>query len=169
MTAMAAHTINGAAVERAPEAAGASPAPVASYDLPAPPSTNALFRNVKGKGRVKTREYRDWAMHAGWSLKSQGIVTIDDRCIVLIGVERHSMQADIDNRVKATLDVLVDNGIIRDDSLVTAVFSVWQPKANHMARIQIFKSERMTLEYIPSHDGASGAVFINAPYDNGDN
>ncbi|MCC0013839.1 MAG: RusA family crossover junction endodeoxyribonuclease [Rhodobiaceae bacterium] len=168
MGAMRAAIDKGAAVERAPEAAGVTPAPVASYDLPAPPSANALFRNVKGRGRVKTKEYRDWAMHAGWSLRGQGITTIDERCIVLIGVERHSLEADIDNRAKATLDVLVEHGVLRDDNLVTGVFPVWQPKANHMARIKIFKCQHMMLEFIPSQDGASGAVIVHAPFQPGD-
>ena len=168
MGAMLAAMDKGAAVERAPEAAGVTPTPVASYDLPAPPSTNALFRNVKGRGRVKTKDYLDWEMHAGWSLRAQGIVRVEEYCVVIVGVERHSLQADIDNRLKATLDVLVKNGVLRNDNLVTAALPVWQPKANHMARVMIFKCQHMMLEFIPSQDGASGAVIVHAPFQPGD-
>ncbi len=42
------------------------------YRLPAPPSVNNLFRNVPGKGRVRSSEYVAWCEAAGWSLRAQG-------------------------------------------------------------------------------------------------
>jgi Holliday junction resolvase RusA-like endonuclease len=47
------------------------PAPVISFTCAAPPSTNALYANVPGKGRVRTKRYRDWAKTAGWEVKLQ--------------------------------------------------------------------------------------------------
>ena len=40
---------------------------------PRPPSANALYSNVRGKGRVKTRQYRDWiwpSSEPGWGIKT---------------------------------------------------------------------------------------------------
>lgn len=156
---------NGDIPPNSPLATGVTPppAPVASLILPAPPSVNAMFRNAPGKGRVKTRDYHDWSEHAAWSIRSQKPASIRERCVVLLGVERHAAHADIDNRNKAVLDALVTAGVIKDDSLVTAIFSVWHPAANHLAHVQIYPCQPMTLTFHPSRNGASGTVIVNAP------
>lgn len=41
------------------------------FRLPAPPSTNNLYRNVSRKGRVKTAAYKAWCEYAGWDVKAQ--------------------------------------------------------------------------------------------------
>lgn len=85
--------------------------------LPWPPSTNALFRNVPGHGRVATKEYKAWLTEAGWTLNAQhppkfaGAVTV--------GIELcppHGRAFDVDNRAKSCLDLLVKHRIIRDDN-----------------------------------------------------
>lgn len=37
----------------------------------APPSTNSLYANVPGKGRVRTAAYKTWIKTAGWEIKAQ--------------------------------------------------------------------------------------------------
>lgn len=148
---------------------GLPPAPVATFTLPEPPSTNNLFKNVKGVGRVRTSHYQDWLMCAITAMRVQNIKNVDCRCIVIVGVERNSMQADIDNRLKATLDAIVKAGVLSDDSLVTAALPVWLPKANAMAHVQIFECRHpLTLTIHPAQDGASAAVIVSAPQHEGE-
>ena len=150
-----------------PDAAGAGnlpPVPAASFTLPSPPSTNKLFRNVAGKGRVRTSAYVDWRMQALTAIRLQKIAPVGGRVIVLVGVERHSGQADIDNRLKAALDAIVDAGVIEDDRFVAAAFPFWMPPANHLAHVAIYPCQRLTLTFHPSQNGASGALVVNAPF-----
>jgi hypothetical protein len=44
---------------------------VIAFTCPAPPSANALFANVPGRGRVRTARYQKWAETAGWEIKVQ--------------------------------------------------------------------------------------------------
>lgn len=46
---------------------------------------------------------------------------------------------------------------------MTAAFAFWSPKANHLAHVAIYPCQRMTLTFHPSHDGASGALVVDAP------
>ena len=153
---------------QASEAAGYPPYPAASFTIPAPPSTNALFKNVPGKGRVRTTHYLDWQASALAALRMQRVKNVDGPCFVVLGVERHSLQADIDNTAKATFDLIVKGGVLSDDSLITGCALVWLPRANGLAHVQIFPCQRLTLAFHPSHDGASGAVVISAPFENGE-
>lgn len=36
-----------------------------------PPSTNNLFRNLPGRGRVRSDKYKAWQKEAGWEIKDQ--------------------------------------------------------------------------------------------------
>jgi Holliday junction resolvase RusA-like endonuclease len=88
--------------------------PACRFTCPQPPSTNNLFRNVPGKGRVRTRAYKQWIERAGWEVKIQRPVPVEGRVRMLIeGV----MRIDVDN-VKAIPDLAKKLGIIGDDRLV---------------------------------------------------
>lgn len=87
--------------------------------LPAPPSTNALYANVPGKGRVKTLAYRSWLNAAGWDVAQQrqepikGEIAIDILC-----EKRQGRRPDLGNMDKAIEDLLVRHALIEDDSKV---------------------------------------------------
>lgn len=138
-----------------------------TFTMPVPPSVNQLFRNVPGRGRVKTRVYDDWRGHAATSIRLQSVPHIDGPVIALFGVERQSSVADIDNRIKAMLDAIVAARIIRDDNQVTAFAAAWLPPANGLAHVQIFPADRLGIEFHPSPDGATGGWF-SAPQPHGD-
>jgi Holliday junction resolvase RusA-like endonuclease len=90
--------------------------------LPPPPSVNRAFRNVAGKGRVKTRDYRDWRKNAVLAIYAQ--VRADQRIGGSVAVTVSlptSMQGDIDNRIKGLLDALVASQRIDDDKHVTTI------------------------------------------------
>ena len=107
--------------------------------LPMPPSTNALYANVSGKGRVKTAAYRQWIHDAGWQLQSQRPGRIEGRyhIEIILSFPSNARSIDLDN-VKAISDLLVKHGVIEDDSLAES-FSVRRGSLGEGARVVIWK------------------------------
>lgn len=85
-----------------------------AFAVPCPPSVNALYLNVPGKGRVKTRRYRDWIKEAGLMVMASRVGCIDGPVKVDIALPQ-SMRGDTDGRIKALLDLAVRLGLIEDD------------------------------------------------------
>ena len=85
--------------------------------VPAPPSTNNLYLNAKGKGRVKSPEYRAWidATAGLWAeLASPESYPCEFYVIFQGKWDRHR---DGDNAFKPLLDACVAAGVIAGDSL----------------------------------------------------
>jgi crossover junction endodeoxyribonuclease RusA len=97
-------------------------------DLPKPPSVNALFSNVPGRGRVKSKEYRDWIEAAGWTLLSQKPAHVTGP-VSLDYLMHDSGRVDLGNLEKPLTDLLVTHGIIEDDkrSIVRRITLEWSP------------------------------------------
>jgi len=148
--------------------AASSLASPVTFTMPVPPSVNQMFRNVRGKGRVKTEAYEQWRAAARTSLRLQSLQPVMGRVVVIFGVERGSLAADIDNRIKAMLDAIVTAGVIEDDNRVTAFAAAWLPQANGLAHVQIIPSAEVGIEFHPSKDGATGGWFISAPQQDGE-
>lgn len=143
----------------------AAPAPVA-FTMPLPPSTNKLFRNVPGRGRVKTAEYLDFTQIGVVAIRNQRVPAVPGRVVVVYGFERlgrNAFDADVTNRVKAIEDTIVKAGVIEDDSLVVATALSWLPRANGLAHVQIYPVAEMAVRFHPSPDGACGAWIVQAP------
>lgn len=138
------------------------PATVTVVHVPVPPSVNKLFRNVPGKGRAKTREYRDWQAVARRELRRQKPTFFDGKVVILITVERHDKSSDIDNRVKALLDAL-KGIVIVDDKHVVAFATCWAPKDIGVARIAVMPACDLGLTFRLHADGGSGGWFLNPP------
>lgn len=86
-------------------------------ELPYPPTLNTCFQNVPGRGRVITPKYREWINEALWMLKSQKPSKFDVEVSISIGIVAPDRRArDIDNLIKACLDILVKGSVIKDDS-----------------------------------------------------
>lgn len=94
-----------------------------------PPSTNHLYFNVPGRGRVKTRQYSDWLYQAGLLLKSQITGRLMGRVDIKIQVEDKHSRRDISNTIKPLEDLLVDCGAIQDDRSkhVRSIKAEWAP------------------------------------------
>lgn len=90
-----------------------------------PPSANACFSNVKGKGRVRTKRYNTWIAAAGWDFNGKGKVSGRFACVITIDRSKRRSNADIDNRIKPTLDLLQKHGLIEDDKLCESVTCKW--------------------------------------------
>jgi len=91
-----------------------------------PPSSNHMFVNVPGRGRVKSKEYRAWVAQMGAFLNAACRGRMVGRANVSIFLE-NIPGADIDNRIKPVLDLLVTVGILADDSSkhVRSVSATW--------------------------------------------
>lgn len=86
--------------------------------LPLPPSTNALFRNVRGIGRVKASGYRRWLISAsayGITQKPPGGFPHFARDFEIIVLIPANTRGDCDNRCKAVIDLCTAWHIISDD------------------------------------------------------
>lgn len=151
-------------------AAAAAPA-CTTLVVPAPPSANRIWRSTPGSTQPRrSKEYLTWLNEAGWMIREQmargDCEKVSGRVVVLIGVERESLNADIDNRCKAMLDLLVKQKVIDDDRYVTGVALAWMPRGAKKApqcRVVIAPAVSTTVLFHPSPDGATGGWFIDAP------
>lgn len=91
-----------------------------SVEIPVPPSVNAAFFNRAagsgGRGRGKTKAYRDWLATAGWKVKAE--VSAAERVSGPFRISINlpaTMNGDIDNRVKGIVDLLVACDRVDDD------------------------------------------------------
>jgi Holliday junction resolvase RusA-like endonuclease len=153
--------------KRSPPASKSAPGAITFITIPLPPSVNALYRNLPGKGRVKTQAYKDWAGRAGWILKSQNPQPVPGRVVIVLSVERNSAASDIDNRSKAVLDLLVDQKIIKNDNLVTALATVWAPSGTGQARVAVVPSNDLVMDLKVSDDKSTGGWFLRPPEQEG--
>lgn len=103
------------------------------FTLPFPVSSNNMFTNVPGKGRVSSKEYAAWTTEAMWMLLQQRAKPISGEVSIWIGLVAPSKRAmDCDNRIKPVLDLLTRAGIIKDDSnkYVRQVSAEWLPSGD---------------------------------------
>lgn len=82
-----------------------------------PPSTNNLFANVAGRGRVKTERYRTWWQAAGWDMAKYHNHRWEEPVYLTIALGKLNTQSDCSNRVKAIEDLLVAHKIIPGDTI----------------------------------------------------
>lgn len=140
--------------------------------IPAPPSVNNLFANGKpgSRGRFKTPTYKAWIAESSWRIREQmtgaDCNPIKGRVVIIMGVERKSLRADLDNTMKAVGDLLVSTRVIEDDRFITGIVLAWMPQGGHrdpIARVMIRPADPLTLNFHPSPDGATGGWFMDAP------
>jgi Holliday junction resolvase RusA-like endonuclease len=92
-----------------------------------PPSTNNLYMNIPGKGRMKTQKYRDWLHTSGLILRRQVTGTMRGRVDIVIKLEDCHPTRDADNTLKPCCDLLKAVGAITDDRsrFVRSVKAEW--------------------------------------------
>ena len=94
-----------------------------------PPSTNHLYFNVPGRGRVKTQKYRDWSETCGNILNRQITGRMCGRVDIRIQLEDCHRTRDASNTIKPIEDLLVKVGAIFNDNskFVRSVKAEWAP------------------------------------------
>lgn len=85
-----------------------------TIDITVPPSVNRLNFNVKGVGRVKTREYGAWIRRETQELMVQRVKPVTPPVSIHIYVPE-TIRGDLSNRIKAPEDLLVKARIIPGD------------------------------------------------------
>ncbi len=98
---------------------------IVSIVVPLPPPLSRCFRNHGARGRVKTRDYRQWISRALRGLVPQRPGRVPGDVRVHIVMRRKDAFSDGDNRLKGLGDILKRSGIIRDDSLLQRYTIEW--------------------------------------------
>lgn len=95
--------------------------------IPYPPTTNTLFTNMRGgKTRIKTDRYRTWLRAAGNEILAQKREQISGSVsFTLTAAKPDKRKRDLDNLLKAPLDLIVQMGLIEDDSEVVKISAQW--------------------------------------------
>lgn len=96
-----------------------------TYRLPMPPSVNALYRNLAGKGRVKSARYRTWQRAAMNELLTQPRKKIAGTVSLHLLLPQSKRAGDASNRFKAVEDLLVTMDLIDDDRFVQSGSFSW--------------------------------------------
>lgn len=102
----------------------------AYFALPAPISVNSLFRNLHGRGRVASSEYKAWQRSTEQWLAAQSPLPVFTRRVSIayfVGADGVSAAMDIGNTEKAYTDALVRAGVIKNDNrkYVASVRVAW--------------------------------------------
>lgn len=106
--------------------------------LPIPPSTNRLWITKSGGGgKTLAKPYRQWLADAGWLLETQRPRRITGPVEIKVDASRPSQRRDLDNLLKALLDLLVRHKVITDDRHVEAISARWVPQGIPGVRITI--------------------------------
>ena len=94
--------------------------PAYEVTLPYPPTVNSLYRNLTGRGRVKTQRYLTWIRAAQNEVLAAGIrpaIRSPVRIEYDFGRPDKRLR-DLFNLEKAVSDFLVSAGILDDDSQI---------------------------------------------------
>jgi Holliday junction resolvase RusA-like endonuclease len=97
-----------------------------TLSLPYPPSANRLWRNVPGKGTLKSGHYRLWLTEALATLRAQRAPTLmGPYRLTISAVRPDNRKRDLDNIAKPISDALKDAGVIEGDHLAKSILLMW--------------------------------------------
>ena len=134
--------------------------------VPTPPSLNKSYNRRKGPGRDRflSKAARDWKAEAKTAVRLQKPAHVCGPVIVVLNIERKSASADVDNRVKLLLDLLVKSGVIDDDRKVAGFAAAWSPKHSDKTHLAVLPAGRIGVTFLPAEtNGAVGGWILNAP------
>ena len=111
-----------------------------------PPSTNNLWMPVKGKGLVKTKEYRAWQDANAWIIRQQiGMEKIEGQFEIHLVFERPDRRKrDLDNLIKSSLDCIVNARVVNDDHLCQKLTAEWVNRYGRTVHCEIISRSEST-------------------------
>jgi len=92
-----------------------------------PPSVNAIWRFTKGGKMYRTSEYQTWANSEAWTVAAQlrGQHKFTGPVYLTMAMRRPRANSDLDNRLKATIDLLQSLEAIANDKDVMGINAYW--------------------------------------------
>ena len=93
-------------------------------ELPFPPSVNNLYFNGK-RGRYRTPSYKSWFALASLNVKDSHRQGIGPYSLAIALKRPDKRRRDLGNLEKAVSDLLVEHGVIKDDSLCERITLQW--------------------------------------------
>jgi Holliday junction resolvase RusA-like endonuclease len=115
-------------------------------DITVGPSTNNLYSNLPGIGRVKSKAFKKWAKVAMLEMMAQRKLPLPVPPVCLtLSVPDSDGKGDISNRVKAVEDLLVKMGFIPEDNdkiIRKLVVEVGAPKGRCLIELTEYNSGR---------------------------
>lgn len=88
--------------------------------IPYPPSTNRLYRNMKGV-MVKTDEARNYAFAVALLARTKKLKPFECEVSITLDFYRPRKAGDLDNRLKAVLDALQGTAFVNDSQVVKII------------------------------------------------
>jgi Holliday junction resolvase RusA-like endonuclease len=101
-------------------------------ELPFPPSVNRIWRGARGTVH-RSAEYTDWVKAADRLMMlnggMRGLQTIHGHFTALVEIKRHSINSDLDNRIKVVLDYAQRIGLVSNDKNLFEITARWSSAA----------------------------------------
>jgi Holliday junction resolvase RusA-like endonuclease len=104
-----------------------------TIQLTMPPSVNSIWRTTVRSGKPRTyraKTYADWMNTAAWTVRAAVGKTSKIKGDVEVRVMLWPRRGDLDNRLKAICDALVQGGAIEDDKQITYIKAEWWPSSD---------------------------------------
>ena len=104
-------------------------AAVISVHLDMPPSVNSIWRTTSKNGRQRTYrdpKYAKWMETAAWTVKGAAMKSGRIEGDVEVCAAFWPRRGDLDNRLKAICDALVQGGAIEDDKQIIRIDAEWR-------------------------------------------
>jgi len=101
-------------------------AKIYQYSLPLPPSVNSLWRT--GRARMyRSKKYLEWIDECMETFAERNVPQIDYPFAIEIALGKPSKRRmDLDNRIKAVMDLLERAGVIADDCWAWHITVYWK-------------------------------------------
>lgn len=130
-------------------------------NLPEPPSVNAAYKNIPGRGRAKTAVYRNWETDCLCMINAgDGKYVMGSYLVTLFLSEK--TRKDVDNCVKPMLDLLKKAGVTEDDVNCYAVQSTRSPDVKKgQCRVAIIERDGTYFPFIAFAERAGKALKVS--------
>ncbi len=120
-----------------------------SLDLPLPPSVNSIYQRTKGRwGISRSGPYKAWIKAAGKEIqaqrRSQEPVKGHFRSHLIFSQKKRKKNEDLDNKVKAVLDLLQAHQLIENDCLNDHMITEWN-KAPRGCKVFVWPADEARL------------------------